>query len=104
MIPIGIKHYLILSGLLFSAGLFGILTRRNTLGILMSIELIFNAAGINFVAFNRYLHNGELWGQGFTLFIVGLAAAEAVVGLALVLVIYRNSKTILIEKMDILKG
>ena len=70
----------------------------------MSIELLFNAVGINFVAINRYLHPNELWGQGFTLFIIALAAAEAVVGLALVLAIYRGSKTILLEKMNILQG
>lgn len=70
----------------------------------MSIEIIFNAVGINFVAFNRYLHAGSLWGQGVTLFIISLAAAEAVVGLALVLVIYRNAKTVLIENLNILRG
>jgi NADH:ubiquinone oxidoreductase subunit K len=101
---IDIKHFLILSGILFSIGVYGILARRNIVGVLMSIELMFNAVGINFVAFNRYVHAGELWGQGFTLFIIALAAAEAVVGLALVLSISRNSKTILVEKMNILKG
>jgi NAD(P)H-quinone oxidoreductase subunit 4L len=70
----------------------------------MSIELLFNAVGINFVAFNRYLYPSALWGQGFTLFVIALAAAEAVVGLALVLAIYRNSKTILVERMNILQG
>jgi NADH:ubiquinone oxidoreductase subunit K len=104
IMSIDIKHFLILSGILFSIGVYGILARRNIVGVLMSIELMFNAVGINFVAFNRYVHAGELWGQGFTLFIIALAAAEAVVGLALVLSISRNSKTILVEKMNILKG
>jgi NADH:ubiquinone oxidoreductase subunit K len=101
---IGPKHFLFLGAVLFAIGVFGILSRRNIVGVLMSIELLFNAVGINFVAFNRYLYPGALWGQGFTLFVIALAAAEAVVGLALVLAIYRNSKTILVERMNILQG
>jgi len=101
---IGPKHFLVLSAILFAIGIFGILSRRNIVGVLMSIELLFNAVGINFVAFNRYLYPDALWGQGFTLFVIALAAAEAVVGLALVLAIYRNSKTILLERMNILQG
>ena len=101
---IGIKHFLFVGAILFAIGVYGVLSRRNIVGILMSIEILFNAVGINFVAFNRYLHPGQLWGQGFTLFIIALAAAEAVVGLALVLSIYRSSKTILVERMDLLKG
>jgi NADH-quinone oxidoreductase subunit K len=101
---IGLKHFLILGSVLFSIGVFGILTRRNILGILMSIEILFNAAAINLVAFNRYLYPEALWGQGFVLFIIALAAAEAVVGLALVLAIYRNSKTVLTERLNLLKG
>ena len=101
---IGLKHFLILGAVLFAIGLYGVLARRNILGILMSVEILFNAVGINFVAFNRYLHPDQVWGQGFTLFIIALAAAEAVVGLALVLSIYRNSKTVLVERLNILKG
>lgn len=101
---IGLKSFLMLGGVLFAIGLFGILARRNVVGILMSIELIFNAVGINFVAFNRFLHPDRLWGQGFTLFVIALAAAEAVVGLALVLAIYRNSKSVLAEKLNLLQG
>lgn len=101
---IGPKHFLLLGAVLFAIGVFGILSRRNIVGVLMSVELLFNAVGINFVAFNRYLYPNELWGQGFTLFIIALAAAEAVVGLALVLAIYRGSKTILVERMNILQG
>ncbi|MBL8024364.1 MAG: NADH-quinone oxidoreductase subunit NuoK [Elusimicrobia bacterium] len=96
--------YLLIGAALFSIGLFGALARRNILGILIGIELMFNAANINFVAFNRYLHPGEPWGQGFAVFIIALAAAEAVVGLALVLAMYRNSKTVLAENLDLLKG
>jgi NADH:ubiquinone oxidoreductase subunit K/NADH:ubiquinone oxidoreductase subunit 6 (subunit J) len=101
---VGLHAYLVVSALLFAIGLYGILARRNMLILLMSIELIFNAANINFVAFNRFLHPGQVWGQAFTLFVIAIAAAEAVVGLALVLTIYRNFKTVLTENLNILKG
>lgn len=101
---IGLGGYLLVSAILFSIGMFGVLARRNVLGILIGIELMFNAANINFVAFNRYLHPGQPWGQGFALFIIALAAAEAVVGLALVLAIHRNFKTVLSENLTMLKG
>lgn len=101
---IGLTHYLVLSALLFVIGVFGVLTRRNIIGILMSVEILFNAVNINLVAFNHYLHAGKLWGQGFAVFVIALAAAEAVVGLALVLAIYRNLRTVYVEKMNLLKG
>lgn len=97
-------HYLSLSAILFGIGLYGVLARRNILGILMSIELMFNAANLNLVAFNRYLHPGTVWGQGFALFVITVAAAEAVVGLSLVLAIYRNTKSVYTEDMNILHG
>ncbi|MCG3203554.1 MAG: NADH-quinone oxidoreductase subunit 11 [Elusimicrobia bacterium] len=99
-----IQLFLLVGVALFSIGVYGVLARRNIVGILMSVELMFNAAGINFVAFNRYLHPDGVWGQGFVLFIIALAAAEAVVGLALVLTFYRGSKTVLVEKMNLLQG
>jgi NADH:ubiquinone oxidoreductase subunit K len=89
---------------LFSLGIFGVLARRNVLAVLMSIELLYNAAMINFVAFNRYRHPGAAWGQGVALFVLAIAAAEAVVGLTLVLVVYRRFHTVLAEKLDLLKG
>ena len=101
---IGPKHFLLLSAALFAIGVIGVLSRRNVVGILMSLELMFNAVGINFVAFNRYVHSGAVWGQGVTLFIIAVAAAEAVVGLALVLTIYRGAHTVLVERMNILRG
>lgn len=97
-------HFLAVSAALFSIGIYGVLTRRNILGILMSIELMFNAANINLVAFNHYLHPGGLWGQGIALFVITLAAAEAVVGLSLVLSIYRTIKSVYTEDMNILHG
>ncbi len=97
-------HFLALSGILFSIGIYGVLSRRNILGILMSIELMFNAANINLVAFNQFLYPGNVWGQGFVVFVITLAAAEAVVGLSLVLAIYRNIKSVYTENMNILHG
>lgn len=101
---IGLHHYLIVSAILFAIGIFGILARRNILGILMSIEILFNAVGINFVAFNRYLYPNAVWGHACTLFVITLAAAEAVVGLALVLTVVRSTKTVFVEKLNLLKG
>lgn len=100
----GLYPCLIVGALLLGIGVYGVLSRRNILLILMSIELIFNAANLNLVAFNRYLHPGQPWGQGFALFVIAIAAAEAVVGLALVVAFYRNGRTVLAEDLDILKG
>jgi len=105
---LSLNHYLILSAGLFAIGLYGVLTRRNVLGILMSIELMFNAANINLVAFDRFLPREtlrglHLHGQVFTLFVIAIVAAEAVVGLALILSIYRNLRSVFVEKMNILK-
>jgi len=97
------SHFLILSAALFSIGIFGILTRRNAIGLLMSIELILNAANINLIMFNRFLGNPDGLGQIFALFVIAIAAASAVVGLGLVISIYKNAKTILVNKMDLMK-
>ena len=99
-----LSHYLALSGIIFSIGLFGVLTRRNVIGILMSIELMLNAANINFVAFNRFLYPGQYLGQVTVIFIIPLAAAEIVVGLALIMAIYKNLKSVHVENYNILKG
>ncbi|MBU0984050.1 MAG: NADH-quinone oxidoreductase subunit NuoK [candidate division Zixibacteria bacterium] len=97
------QYYLILAGILFAIGLFGVITRRNTVGILMSLELMFNAANINFVAFNKYVITGDLAGQMFAIFIVAVAAAEATIGLAIVLLIYRNWRGIDTDNYSIMK-
>lgn len=89
---IAIEGYVLLSAALFCIGLFGVLTRRNALMFLMAIELMVNAAAINLVAFALY--HGTLTGQVFTLFVLGLAAAEVAVGLGIILVLYRNFGTI----------
>jgi len=96
-------YYLGLAAVLFSIGLFGVITRRNVIGILMSLELMFNAANINFVTFNKFLLNDALTGQLFAIFIVVVAAAEAVVGLAIVLLIYRNWRDINADNVQIMK-
>lgn len=100
---------LLVGALMFVIGLFGVLTRRNVLGILISLELMFNAAMINLVGFNAFepvneqMRASDLHGQIFALFIILVAAAEAVVGLALVLAIYRNLKSVYVEKLNLLK-
>jgi len=96
-------QYLALAAVLFAIGVFGILTRRNAIGILMSLELMFNAVNVNLVAFNKFIAPDHLTGQIFAIFIVVIAAAEAVVGLAIVLLLYRNYKGINIDHINIMK-
>ena len=100
---VGINHYLALSTILFCIGIFGVLTRRNAIGILMSIELMFNAVNINFVAFSKFVTPNDFVGQIFAIFVITIAAAEATVGLAIVLLIYRNFKGINVDNMNIMK-
>ena len=103
MTEIGLGHYLTLGAVIFSIGVIGIfLNRKNIIVILMSIELILLAVNINLVAFSIYL--GDLAGQVFTLFILTVAAAEAAIGLAIIVVYFRNSGTIRVEEIDELKG
>jgi NADH:ubiquinone oxidoreductase subunit K len=97
------EYYLVLAALLFAVGLFGVITRRNTIGILMSLELMFNAANINLVAFNRFVPSDGLVGQMFAVFVVVVAAAEATVGLAIVLLVYRNWRGIGSDKYTAMK-
>ncbi len=100
---IGITHWVVLSAILFSLGLFCVLTRRNALGILMGIELILNSANVNYVAFARYADTGYD-GQIFAIFVIMLAAAEAAIGLAIVLGIYQAFETIDVDAADRLRG
>ncbi|HBQ20704.1 MAG: NADH-quinone oxidoreductase subunit K [Deltaproteobacteria bacterium GWA2_38_16] len=97
-----LHHYLILSSILFVLGIIGIISRKNSIGILMGIELVMNACGINFVAFSKYIAS-DFSGQIFALFIFVIAAAEVVVALAIVLRIYQNKATIDIEEVKDLK-
>jgi NADH:ubiquinone oxidoreductase subunit K len=97
--------YLILSALIFSIGLAGALTRRNAILVLIGIELMLNAANLNFIAFWRYGPNPEaLTGIMFVIFSIGVAAAEAAVGLALIIAIYRHYKTTNVDEVNALKG
>jgi NADH-quinone oxidoreductase subunit K len=91
--PIGLGHYLTVSALLFGLGLYTVATRRNAVAILMGVELVLNAAGLNFVAFGHFSHGG-ISGQVFTVFIIVMAAAEAAVALAIVLAIFRQFRSI----------
>ena len=100
---IGLEHYLILSVTLFSIGLYGALAKRNAIVILMSIEIMLNAVNIAMVAFSRYIVPLLLTGQVFTIFIIVVAAAEAAVGLAIIMAIYRNRETIDPTKIDLMK-
>lgn len=102
MIPIG--HILIFTSLLLAIGIYGALTRRNTIGILMSIELIFNSACLNFAVFTKYLFPQALSGYVFVLFIITVAAAEVAIGLALLINIYRYMGNIDVERISIMKG
>ncbi len=100
---IGLSHFLSVGAILFTIGIFGIfLNRKNIIIILMSIELILLAVNINFVAFSQHL--GDLVGQVFALFILTVAAAEASIGLAILVVFFRNRGTIAVEDVNVMKG
>jgi len=94
-------HYLVLSAALFMLGIIGVLTRRNIIIILMSMELMLNAVNINLIAFSRQL--GDVTGQVFAVFVICVAAAEAAVGLGIILAFYRNKETINIDEMNLMR-
>ena len=100
---IGLEHYLMLSAVLFSIGLYGALAKRNAIIILMSIEIMLNAVNIAIVAFSRYIAPLLLTGQVFAIFVIVVAAAEAAVGLAIIIAIYRSYETIDATKIDLMK-
>jgi len=100
---LALEHYLVLSAVLFTIGLYGALTRRNAIIILMCIELMMNAVNITMVAFSRYIVPTLLTGQVFAIFIIVVAAAEVAVGVAIVLAIYRGLTDIDITKVDLMK-
>ena len=108
----GAKHpdlskFLVIAAILFVIGVAGVLTRRNIIVIFMSIELILNAANLNFIAFSRYLQDtgsaSPLSGQLFTVFVIVVAAAEAAIGLGIVIALYRNRETIWVDEIDLMK-
>ena len=98
------EYYLIVSAIMFFAGIYGFFTRRNTLAILISIELILNATDINFAVFNRYFYPGALEGHFFTLFGIAISAAETAVAIAIMINVYRNIRNIQTDDVSDLKG
>ncbi|MDH4207751.1 MAG: NADH-quinone oxidoreductase subunit NuoK [Anaerolineae bacterium] len=98
-----LSWYLIVAALLFCIGLYGALARRNAIGVLMGIELMLNAVNINLIAFWRYITPEVLTGQVFALFVITVAAAEAAIGLALIISIFRHRETVTVEDMDMMK-
>ena len=95
--------YLMVSTVMFFAGVYGFITRRNMLAILISLELMLNSVDINFVVFNRYLFTQQLEGFFFTLFAVGIAAAETAIAIAIIINIYRNIRNIQVGNLDKMK-
>ena len=95
-------HYLVLSSIVFTIGVIGVLTRRNVIIILMSIELMLNSVNLNLIAFSNHLQN--LSGQVFAVFVITVAAAEAAVGLGIVIALFANKETVNVDEIDLMKG
>jgi NADH-quinone oxidoreductase subunit K len=102
MLHVGLQHFLVLGALLFSLGVLTVATRRNAVGVLMGVELILNGANVNFVAFNHWV-TGGISGQVFALFVIVLAAAEAAVGLAIVLALFQTFRSIDVRMADTMR-
>jgi NADH:ubiquinone oxidoreductase subunit K len=105
---VGLPHYLILGAALFCIGLYGALARRNAVTVLMAIELMLNGVNVTFAAFNRYLplpsDAAQFAGQLFVLFVITVAAAEAALGLAIIIAVYRLRRTVQVDQIDLLRG
>ncbi len=99
-----LQAYLSIASILFSLGVFAIITRKNAVAILMGVELVLNAANINFIAFNRFSGLNNLDGQVFSIFVIVLAAAEAAVALAIIINLFKNYDTVNIDEANKLKG
>ena len=99
-----LQSYLTIAAILFSMGIYGVITRKNAVAILMGIELILNSANINFIAFNRFGGMGNLDGHVFSIFVIVLAAAEAAVALAIVINLFKNVGSVDVDNADLLKG
>lgn len=99
---VGLQAYLVLAAAIFCIGLFGVITRRNTIGILLGIELMLNAVNINLVAFARY--NADITGIIFTVFTICITVSEAALGLAIVILLFRVRRTVMADHLDLLKG
>ena len=101
---IHVVHYLVVSTVMLFCGVYGFFTRKNLLAILISVELILNSVDINFAVFNRFLFPGQLEGFFFSLFAIGISAAETAVAIAIIINIYRNIRNIQVKNMNELKG
>ena len=101
---ITLDHWLVLTSLLFSIGIYGLLTRRNAIAILMSIELMLNAVSINFALFNRLVTPGRVDGEIMAIFIIAVAAAEVVIGIAIFVALFKNCKTTDVNQINVMKG
>jgi NADH-quinone oxidoreductase subunit K len=99
---IGLQAYLTLAAAVFCIGLFGVITRRNAIGLLLGIELMLNAVNINLVAFSRF--SGTITGMVFTVFTICITVAEAALGLAIVILLFRIRRTVMADQLDLLKG
>jgi NADH-quinone oxidoreductase subunit K len=100
---IPLSWYLILAAALFCIGLFGVLSRKNAIAILLGVELMLNAVNVNLVAFWRYLDPAQMTGQAFAVIVFAVAAAEVAVGLALIISVYRRRKTVVADEIDLMK-
>lgn len=100
----GLLHWTVLTALLFAIGLYGLLTRRNAVGILMAVEVMLNAAALNFVVFNRYMMPDRVDGAVMAIFIIAVAAAEVVVGMAIFVNLFKHARTTDVSRIDVLKG
>jgi NADH-quinone oxidoreductase subunit K len=100
---VGVMDFLVISTLMFFLGIYGFIVRKNLITMLMSVELILNSANINFVVFNKYLFPEMIQGYMFSLFVIGIAAAEAAVAIAIILNVYRNLKDIDVEHVSTMK-
>ena len=99
-----LESYLVIASALFSLGIYGIITRKNAVAILMGIELILNSANINFIAFDRFNGIGNLDGHVFSIFVIVLAAAEAAVALAIIINLFKSIGSVEVDRADMLKG
>ncbi|MTI84522.1 MAG: NADH-quinone oxidoreductase subunit NuoK [Firmicutes bacterium] len=103
MLTISLTHYVVLSAILFSIGLFGVLSKKNAISVLICIELMLNAVNINLIAFSKYITPNDFIGQIFAIFVITVAAAEVGVGLAIIIAIYRNKLSVNLDEFDWLK-
>lgn len=104
MLTIGLTHFLVVGAVLFCAGIFTMMTKRNAIGILIGVELVLNSAGVNLIAFDRYLGQGRMDGQITALFIIVLAAAEAALAVGICINVYKNLATVDVDSADKLQG